>query len=205
MLPSDFPNWKMVYHHFRTWCDKEFFSGLLPILVGAKRAYIGDSPDAEVGIIDSQSVRSALPHSSKGIDGHKRIKGIKRHVMVDTNGYVLGVDVSTANIHDSKGAYTLIINTLENHASINLIKADKGYSGRLGELLEDYLGVTLECVKSNFGTSDFIPMHGRWVVERTFSWMENYRRLTRNYEQKLRTARHMFIATAVLFMLRYFR
>jgi transposase len=99
----------------------------------------------------------------------------------------------------------MIINTLENHAAINLIKADKGYSGRLGELLEDYLGVTLECVKSKFGTSDFIPMHGRWVVERTFSWMENYRRLTRNYEQKLSTARHMFIAAAVLFMLRYFR
>jgi putative transposase len=99
----------------------------------------------------------------------------------------------------------LIINTLENHASINLIEADKGYSGRLSALLENYLGVTLECVKSNFGTSDFIPMHGRWIVERTFSWMENYRRLTRNYEQRLSAARHMFIAAAVLFILRYFR
>ena len=62
----------------------------------------------------------------------------------------------------------------------------------------------LDCVKSNFGTPCFIPLEGRWVVERTFAWMENYRRLTRNYEKLLKVAAHMFIAGCVFFMLRYF-
>ena len=63
----------------------------------------------------------------------------------------------------------------------------------------------LQCVKSNVGTADFIPLEGRWDVERTFAWMENYPRLTRNYERYLKTAEAMFIAACVLFMTRYFR
>ena len=65
-------------------------------------------------------------------------------------------------------------------------------------------GVVLECVMLNYRTPDFIPIQGRRVVERTFSWMENYRRLTRNYGRRLSVARHMFIAGCVSFLLRYF-
>ena len=72
------------------------------------------------------------------------------------------------------------------------------------DLKKDIDGVVLECVKSNFGTVEFIPIQGRWVVERTFSWMDSYRRLTRNYERLLSVAGHMFIAGCVFFMLRYF-
>ena len=70
--------------------------------------------------------------------------------------------------------------------------------------INDIDGMIPECVKSNFGTPDFIPIQGRWVVERTISWMENYRRLTRNYERLLKVTQQMFLAGCVFFMLRYF-
>lgn len=124
---------------------------------------------------------------------------------MDSNGYTLAVHITTANVHDSKGAIPLIANLRSCNEELKSIKADQGYKGALEHLLPLSGMATLECVKSNFGTSDFIPMDGRWVVERTFSWMDNYRRLCRNYERKLQVARHIFIAASVFFMLRYFR
>ena len=155
--------------------------------------------------MDSQSVRSCLSDSEKGIDGNKRIKGIKRHLAVDSQGYPLAVHITTANVHDSRAAAPLIANTLCRYSDILLFKADQGYRGAIQSAVSMASEAKLECVKSNFGTADFIPLEGRWVVERTFSWMENYRRLTRNYERYLKTAQAMFITACVFFMIRYFR
>ena len=82
-------------------------------------------------------------------------------------------------------------------------KADNGYRGSLVKNLEDGLLVELECVRSNLGTSEFKPIDGRWVVERTFSWLESFRRLTRNYEQFLHTAEGVAMAACAMFMLRF--
>ena len=203
MLPSGFPGWKTVYHHFRSLSERGWFISFLSTLVEAKRASMGQAPEPQTDVMDSQSVRSALPHSEKGVDGNKKIKGIKRHVTVDSNGYVIGVSVTTANVHDSKGAIPLIAQLVVNHRDIHLLKTDLGYVS-LGTALSNIESPVLECIKSNFGTPHFIPINGRWVVERTFSWMENYRRLTRNYERLLKVARHIFIVGCVFFMLRYF-
>ena len=80
-----------------------------------------------------------------------------------------------------------------------MVKADKGYCG-VDSRLENCI---IECVKSNFGTAEFRPLSGRWVVERTNYWLENYRRLCRNYERYLSSARAMTYLAAILFMLRY--
>ena len=124
---------------------------------------------------------------------------------MDSQGYPLAVNITTANVHDSKAAAPLIANTLCRHSSIIPFKADQGYRGGIQSAVRMTSQAELQCVKSNFGTSDFIPLEGRWVVERTFSWMENYRRLTRNYERYLKTAQAMFVAACVFFMIRYFR
>ena len=203
MLPKDFPNWKMVYHHFRSLCERGWFCKFLRVLVEGRRASLGQYPEPYECVIDSQSVRSALSDSQKGVDGNKRIKGIKRHVAVDSNGYVLEVNTTTANIHDSKGAIPLIVGILSNFRDVVSLKADMGYAP-LKNTIYDIDSIFLDCVKSNFGTPDFIPIQGRWVVERTFAWMENYRRLTRNYERLLKVSRHMFIVGCAFFMLRYF-
>lgn len=203
MLPLHFPKWKTVCHHFRSLSDKGWFRTFLNTLVEGRRASPGLPPKATACVVDSQSVRSALPQTEKGVDGNKRIKGIKRHVVVDSDGYVPGAVTTTANVHDSKGVIPLLSNILHDHMEVDQVKADLGYKGLSG-LFGDIDGVCLDCVKSNFGTPHFIPIEGRRVVERTFSRMENYRRLARNYEKLLKVAAHMFIAGCVFFMLRYF-
>lgn len=203
MLPKEFPHWKAAYHHFRSLSDRGWFKAFLRVLVEGRRSAMGQHHTPYGTVMDSQSVRSALPDSEKGIDGNKRIKGIKRHVAVESNGYVLDAVVTTANVHDSKGAIPLTARVLDEFKDITEIKADLGYAS-LKSSVDVIDGVVMECVKSNFGTPDFIPIQGRRVVERTFSWMDGYRRLTRNYERRLSVARHMFIAGCVFFMLRYF-
>lgn len=174
------------------------------ILVKRRREDMGRACAPSVAVIDSQSVKWGTIDSTKGIDGYKKVKGIKRNIAVDSQGYPLAVHVSTANVSDSKSAYPLIANILANNSDIRIIKADKGYRGEIETLLTTYTSARLECVKSNFGTPDFIPTHGRWVVERTFSWLDTYRRMTRNYEKKLLVSRHMTILAFVAMMLRFF-
>ena len=131
----------------------------------------GKSAQPSVAVIDSQSVRTGLTQSVKGIDGGKKTKGIKRHLAVDSNGFPLTIVISRANVHDSKGAIGLVVDTTRKYPTIRLLKADNGYRGPLVKNLKEGLHVELECSKSNFGTSEFKPISGRWVVERTFSWL----------------------------------
>lgn len=203
-LPKGYPPYPTVYYHYRCWSARGHLEKTLRSLVIMKRLACGQTAFPTVMVIDSQSVRTGLPHSVSGVDGGKRVKGIKRHLAVDKNGYPLGIDITTANVHDSKGAERMMSNVLSDYMKIELVKADLGYRGAFRDMPLEELGIVLECVKSNYGSSEFIPVSGRWVVERTFSWMQNYRRMMRNYEQYLYTARHMGLLTLIFFMLRYF-
>lgn len=205
MIPKSYPKWRKVYNFFRKWSDQGIFVRLMLSLNTLAREKKHKPSSPTVAIIDSETTRSALPHSTKGIDGGKKVKGIKRHVAVDSNGFPPAVVTTTGNIHDSKAAHPLICKTSIACKSIRLIKADMGYSGALSRLLPVTLGISLQCIKSNFGTSDFKPIDGRWVVERTFSWLTSFRRLCRNYEQHLHTARSMAEAACAMFMLRFCR
>lgn len=196
MLPRHYPAYTTVYHHFRIWTENGILPKLLKILVRRRRKRLKKKSDPSVAIIDSQSVRSDHDTSIKGIDGNKKIKGIKRQIAVDSNGYPLVIEVTTANVHDSKGAKILLHELEVEYPSISLIKADKGYCGIESK-------VDIQCVKSNYGTSEFLPLAGRWVVERTLAWLEKYRRLARNYEQYLFTAKAMAYFAAIAFMMRY--
>lgn len=109
----------------------------------------------------SWSVRTGLPHAVSGVDGGKRVKGIKRHIAVDENGYPLGMDITTANVHGSKGAAHLVSGVLSDYKQVAFIKADMGYRGAFRDMPLEELGITLECVKSNYGSSGFVPIGGR--------------------------------------------
>lgn len=204
MLPPHYPKWRTVYNHFRSWADRGWFQTTLLMLVMMRREDIGRTGSPTVGIIDSQSIRQVLPQSEKGVDGYKRVKGIKRHIVTDSQGYPLTVLVTTANVSDAKSVYPVVFSAMEKIPSIRLFKADMGYRGAMEHSLHLVSEARLQCVKSNFGKSDFIPLEGRWVVERTFSWLGGRRRINCNYEQYLRTAEQMITAACMMFMLRYF-
>lgn len=197
MLPDKYPGYTTVYYHFRKWSEDFTLQNFLKKLVEMKRLKRGRKPQPTVAVIDSQSVRSGYNQSAKGVDGYKKVKGIKRQLAVDADGLPLCIDITMANVNDSKGAQLLLNDLHKEFPSILLIKADKGYRGTTTPQ-----EVALECVKSNFGTSDFVPLSGRWVVERTISWFVNYRRLNRNYERYLTTAKAIAYFASILIVLR---
>ncbi|MCM1520499.1 MAG: IS5 family transposase [Lachnoclostridium sp.] len=205
LLPPYYGKWKSVYHYFRGISECQWFNRMLKQLLNERRKRIkGDrGQNPSVAIIDSQSSKSGLPRSQKGIDGNKRVKGIKRHIAVDSDGLPLAVAVTTANVHDSKGAYPLIADLSIQYKSIKTIKADNGYKGKLTETVKDVVSIDMQCVKSNYGTSEFIPLEGRWVVERTIAWLDNFRRLCRNYEQLLSTAKAMVRMAFLMILIKH--
>lgn len=204
MLPPHYPKWRTAYNHFRSWSDRGWFQTILLMPVSMRRRAVGINGNPTVGIIDSQSIRQVLPQSQKGVDGYKNVKGIKRHIVTDSQGYPLTVLVTTANVSDAKSVYPVVFNAMEKIPSIRTFKADKGYRGAMEHALPIVSEARLQCVKSNLGKSGFIPLDGRWVVERTFSWLGGRRRTNCNYEQYLRTAQQMITAACMMFMLRYF-
>ena len=132
-MPNDFPKWRTVYEFYRKWISIGFFDRLIQELNAMAR---GSQGKPTVAVIDSQSVRTGLAQSVKGVDGGKKIKGIKRHLAVDSNGFPLTIVISRANVHDSKGAIGLAIGTACKYPTIRLLKADNGYRGPLVKKLK---------------------------------------------------------------------
>ena len=182
MLPWHFAPWELVYDYDRKWCSWGEFDLLLSRLREKVRVKMGQKAESSLGIMDSQSVRWGDNRSLKGIDGNKKIKGIKRHVVVDKNGFLPAVMVTIACVHDSKAAYLLARCLRELCCNIKIILADAGYRGEIADKVKTAFGYILKVVTSGDKVNGFKPIGKRRIVERTFSWFDNYRRLCRNYE-----------------------
>lgn len=201
MLPHDFPNWELVYYYYRKWCSLEEFDLLLGHLRSQVRIKYNQNASPSLGILDSQSVRWGTNTALNGVDGNKKVKGIKRHVLVDKNGFLIAVMVTVANIHDSKAARLLMRVLKELCSSVKTIIADGGYRGELAEYIKYTFGYVLQVVISNYKEQGFRPIKKRWVVERTFAWFDNNRRLCRNYETKFDSAEEMVKIAAIKLLL----
>ena len=202
MLPNDFPKWQLVYYYYKKWSDQECFDLLLPKSREKARLKNGQNAEPSLGIMDSQSVRWGNNRSLKKYDGNKKVKGIKRHVVVDKNGFLIAVMVTVANIHDSK-AVELLMRTLKYFlCPIKVILADGGYRGDVVENVKQKFGYFIQVVmRSDDKKTAFKPVHKRWVVERSFSWFENDRRLCRNYELLMETSENMVKISAIKLLL----
>jgi transposase len=137
-------------------------------------------------IVDSQTVKSAewADPLVVGYDGGKHIKGIKRHLAVDVEGFILAVVVSAADIGDRHGLKLLLIALLDTFTRIKRIWADAGYDGHpLRAWVKAIAGITLEVI-TRPTAGQFKVIRRRWVIERSFGWLMRYRRLCRNYERR---------------------
>ena len=183
MLPNDLPKWQLVYYYYSKWSNAEDFDLLLSKLREKVRSKKNQNKEPSLGIMDSQSVKWGNNRSLNGFDGNKKVKGIKRHVVVDKNGFLLAVMVTVANVHDSKSV-GLLMRTLAYFLSpIKVILADGGYRGEIIEEIRNRFGYLIRVVmRSDENKTEFKPISKRWVIERTFSWFDNDRRLCRNYE-----------------------
>jgi len=207
MLPSDFPKWQLVYYYFNKWKREGVIERMQHCLVKQIRMKRSKKEQPTVGIIDAQSVKSTLVSSRQytGFDGGKKIKGIKRHIVVDTLGMLLCVVVHSASIADRKGAAD-VLNKLKK-AWIGIVKlfADGGYPlpGRAGERLHLLCGYVMEVIKRT-EMKAFKVLPKRWIVERTFAWIETNRRNAKSYERQPNTAEAITQLSAVRIMLKHF-
>ena len=205
MLPKDFPKWQLVYYYYRKWVEAELFDQLLDKLRSKVRVRTGQKERATLGIMDSQSVRWGNNRSFKSYDGNKKVKGIKRHIVVDKNGFLLAVMVTVAHIHDSQAMLGLMKVLQDCYASIQVVLADGGYRGELIETIKKKFGYLLQVViRKQSQKEGFKPIHKRWIVERTFAWFDNDRRLCRNYELLMESAEEMVKLSAIKLLLNKF-
>lgn len=201
MLPAEYPKWQTVYYYFRRWGAMDAFSELEDVLVRELRLRRGESATPTIGAIDSASTRSALPRSQKGVDGNKKVKGVKRNIITDKDGDILEATTTTANVHDSRSAYALVALLVTAYPWIKRIYADRGYRGRFIDEVKRDFDIDVEITHSNY-SGRFVPARKRWVVERTFAWLDNFRRLCRNYEETTDSANEMLMVAAVILSLR---
>ena len=201
-LPRDFAPWGTVYHYLRAWKKNSLWETLHTLLRQAVRRAEGRKAQPSAGIVDSQSVKSSECSAERGDDAGKKITGRKRHLLVDTIGLVLLVMVLPANIQDRDGARQL----LEKHFGrrprrrVKHLWADGGYAGTLVAWALERWRCTVEIVKrTELHTFKVLPR--RWVVERTFGWLNRYRRLSRDYERQAQTGEIMIYVARIRLML----
>ena len=209
MLPSDYPKWRSVHAYFQIWSEERdgkvsILEEALKKIVGEVRSSNGRKEKTSYIIVDAQSVKNTDTAEEKGYDGGKKISGIKRHIVVDTQGLPHGIAVTTANITDRAGAILVARHAQEQLSEVTKILTDGAYAGEpFAEKMQELLGAPVQVVKRN-ELHTFVVIPQRWVVERSYGWLEKCRRLWKNCERKLNTSLQMIVLAFLSLLLRRF-
>ena len=157
-------------------------------MVGAARTKRGRNVSTSFLIVDAQSVKNTDSAEEKGYDAGKKVSGIKRHIAVDTQGLPHAIVVTTADVTDRQGALLAFKRPTDNLQSVKSILVDGGYTGQpFADAVSKLLGAQVQIAKRS-ELHTFAVMPKRWVVERSFAWLEKCRRLWKNCERKLNTS-----------------
>lgn len=204
MLPREYGPWATVYSCFRRWRLLGVWQQIHDYLVVLIRCEAGRAGTPSVGIVDSQSVKSADHPGSRGFDAGKKIKGRKRHLLVDTFGLIIAVLVTPASVQDRDGARQLLTLLQQGWTRLRTLWADGGYSGKLIEwvrLLRAHHRIRLQIIRRSDARGGFKILPKRWIVERTFAWLVKNRRLRTDYETRQINATAMIHIAMIRLML----
>lgn len=200
-MPNDLPPWHTVYQQTQRWLEAGVFETLVHDLRMLLRELEGRNPAPSAAIFDGRTLQSTPESGGRaGYDGHKKRKGSKVHLAVDTLGQLLAVVVTPANEQERAQVAELAAKVQEVTGDrVEVAFVDQGYTGEQAAEAAEQHGIKLEVVKLPNTKRGFVLLPRRWVVERSFAWLARFRRLARDYERLDETLAGLhFVAFAML-------
>ena len=199
LLPSDLPPWETIYRWFAAWRDDGRFEAINHALVMLDRERVGRGASPTGAVIDSQSVKTTEAGGPRGYDAGKKVKGRKRHALVDTDGRGLFLEPHPASIQDRDGGSALLRSSRSLFPFIAKVFADSAYAG---ETVTKATCIAVEIVRASPDQVGFAVQPRRWVVERFFAWINRNRRLAKDFEATIESARAFLYAASVMLLVR---